>query len=122
MADEASASPSSSDRDPIERLADSFIGRFRAGERPSIEEYAVKYPELADEIRELLPALVELELNDSPGRHGDREHRGESARSATPPCGPAINWATTSSSARSAGAGWGSSTRRCSSRWAGTWR
>ena len=32
-----------------------------AGERPSIEEYAAKYPELADEIRELLPALVELE-------------------------------------------------------------
>ncbi len=67
MADEASASPSSSDRDPIERLADSFIARFRAGERPSIEEYALKYPELAGEIRELLPALVELELNDSPG-------------------------------------------------------
>ena len=73
MADEASASPSSSDRDPIERLADSFIARFRAGERPSIEEYAIKYPELADEIRELLPALVELELNDIARRHGDRE-------------------------------------------------
>ena len=51
------------DRDPIEQLADSFIARFRAGERPSIEEYAAKYPDLADDIRELLPALVELELN-----------------------------------------------------------
>src|SRR3954469_15100021 len=67
MADEESVSSSSFDRDPIERLADSFIARFRAGERPSIEEYASKYPELADEIRELLPALVELELNQSPG-------------------------------------------------------
>src|SRR5262249_32589651 len=28
--------------------------------------YASKHPELADEIRELLPALVELELNHSP--------------------------------------------------------
>src|SRR5262245_22959791 len=67
MADEASASSSSSDRDPIERLADSFIARFRAGERPSVEEYALKYPDLAAEIRDLLPALVELELNQSPG-------------------------------------------------------
>ena len=47
-------------------LADSFIARFRPGERPSIEEYAAKYPELADEIRELLPALVELELRRRP--------------------------------------------------------
>jgi serine/threonine protein kinase/predicted Zn-dependent protease len=67
MADDASPSSSSCDRDPIERLADSFMARFRAGERPSVEEYAAKYPELASEIRELLPALVELELNQSPG-------------------------------------------------------
>ena len=58
---------SSDDRDPIELLADSFIARFRSGERPSIEEYALKYPELAEEIRAILPALVELELNQSPG-------------------------------------------------------
>jgi serine/threonine protein kinase/tetratricopeptide (TPR) repeat protein len=63
----ASATPSSEDRDPIELLADSFIARFRSGERPSIDEYASKYPELADEIRAILPALVELELNQSPG-------------------------------------------------------
>jgi serine/threonine protein kinase/predicted Zn-dependent protease len=54
-------SESSSDRDPIERLADSFLARFRAGERPSIDEYVAKYPELADEIRELLPALARIE-------------------------------------------------------------
>ena len=41
------------------------------GERPSIDEYARKYPELADEIRELLPALVELEREPVDGRHGD---------------------------------------------------
>jgi serine/threonine protein kinase/tetratricopeptide (TPR) repeat protein len=68
MAGDASASSSSSsDRDPIERLADSFIARFRAGERPRIDEYALAYPELAEEIRDLLPALVELEINQSPG-------------------------------------------------------
>ncbi len=48
-------------RDAIEELADSFVARLRAGERPSIEEYARRYPELADEVRELLPALVLLE-------------------------------------------------------------
>src|SRR5262245_43472665 len=58
-------SDSSADRDPIEKLADSFLARFRRGERPSIEEYAAQHPELADEIRELLPALVMLEQEKS---------------------------------------------------------
>src|SRR4051794_29501316 len=49
------------DRDPVERLADSFIARYRRGERPSIDEYAAKYPELADSIRDLLHALVVME-------------------------------------------------------------
>ena len=61
MADE-----SATDRDTIEQLADSFVTRFRAGERPSIEEFAGQYPELAEELRELLPALVLLEQNASP--------------------------------------------------------
>jgi hypothetical protein len=54
-------SDSSADRDPIELLADSFVARFRAGERPSIEEYVARHPDLAEEIRELLPALVMIE-------------------------------------------------------------
>ncbi len=52
---------SEAERDPIEVMAESFLERFRRGERPSIDEYAAKYPDLADEIRELLPALVQLE-------------------------------------------------------------
>ncbi len=40
----ASATPSSEDRDPIELLADSFIARFRSGERPSIDDYAAQVP------------------------------------------------------------------------------
>ena len=58
-------SDSTSDRDPIEMLADSFLARFRRGERPSVEDYAAQHPELADEIRELLPALVMLEQDKS---------------------------------------------------------
>ena len=54
-------SESTVDRDPFEVVAASFLARYRAGERPSIEEYAAKYPELADQIRALLPALVMVE-------------------------------------------------------------
>jgi serine/threonine protein kinase/WD40 repeat protein len=51
----------SSDREPVEQLAESFLARFRAGERPSLSEYTAAHPELADQIRELFPALVEME-------------------------------------------------------------
>jgi eukaryotic-like serine/threonine-protein kinase len=51
----------SADRDPFEGVAESFLARFRAGERPSIAEYAARHPELADQIRKLLPALVMVE-------------------------------------------------------------
>ena len=33
--------------------------RYRRGERPALAEYTDRYPELADEIRELFPALVD---------------------------------------------------------------
>jgi WD40 repeat protein/tetratricopeptide (TPR) repeat protein len=52
---------SNSDREPIDELAESFVARFRAGERPSLTEYTAAHPELADRIRELFPALVEME-------------------------------------------------------------
>jgi WD40 repeat protein/serine/threonine protein kinase len=51
------------DRDPFEVVAESFMARFRTGEHPSIEEYASRHPELADQIRKLLPALVMVELD-----------------------------------------------------------
>jgi serine/threonine protein kinase len=54
-------SEDSLDRDPFEGVAESFLARYRAGERPGIEEYVARYPELADQIRRLLPALVMVE-------------------------------------------------------------
>jgi eukaryotic-like serine/threonine-protein kinase len=45
----------------LTRLADEFAARYRAGERPPLEEYIQRYPELADDIRELFPAMVEIE-------------------------------------------------------------
>jgi serine/threonine protein kinase/WD40 repeat protein len=52
---------SSADRDPLDRLAEEFVARFRAGERPSVEEYAARLPGREDEVRDLFPALVEME-------------------------------------------------------------
>jgi eukaryotic-like serine/threonine-protein kinase len=52
---------SSSANDPLGPVLESFLGRFRQGERPSLTEYIERYPGLADQIRELLPALVEME-------------------------------------------------------------
>jgi serine/threonine protein kinase/formylglycine-generating enzyme required for sulfatase activity len=52
----------SEDRDVLlNRLADEFAGRHRAGQRPSVEDYCDRYPILADDIRSLFPAMVELE-------------------------------------------------------------
>jgi serine/threonine protein kinase/formylglycine-generating enzyme required for sulfatase activity len=47
--------------DPFGEIADEFVEAFRRGNRPSVEEFAQRYPEHADEIREMLPALVLME-------------------------------------------------------------
>ncbi len=49
------------DRNPVEALADEFMKRQRAGERPKVEEYCVLHPELADEIRDVFPMLIQME-------------------------------------------------------------
>jgi serine/threonine protein kinase/WD40 repeat protein len=48
-------------RDPVEQLAEEFLDRYRRGERPSLSEYTLRYPELADDVRRLFPALVLME-------------------------------------------------------------
>src|SRR5439155_3085195 len=55
------------DRDPFEVVAESFLARYRAGERPSIEDLAARHPGLAGPIRKLLPALVRIERDLSVG-------------------------------------------------------
>jgi WD40 repeat protein/serine/threonine protein kinase len=51
----------SSARDPVEELAEEFAARYRRGELPTLSEYTDKYPHLADQIREVFPALVVME-------------------------------------------------------------
>jgi serine/threonine protein kinase/WD40 repeat protein len=48
-------------RDPVEELAETFLERYRRGERPSLSEFIARAPEHADEIRDLFPALVLME-------------------------------------------------------------
>lgn len=55
---------SSADRDPVEVLAEEFLARRRKGEMPALSEYTRRHPDLADEIREVFPALVLMEKAD----------------------------------------------------------
>jgi tetratricopeptide (TPR) repeat protein len=54
-------SDSASGSDPLARLADDFLERCRRGEKPALTEYTARHPELAEEIRELFPALAMME-------------------------------------------------------------
>ena len=56
---------------PLDRLAEEFVRRYRCGEQPSLTEYCERYPEFADDIRELFPALVMMEK----ARSGDGVER-----------------------------------------------
>jgi WD40 repeat protein len=50
-----------SPRSPVEELAEEFRARLRRGESPDLTEYITRYPELAEQIRDLFPALVGIE-------------------------------------------------------------
>ena len=58
-------SEDSSATDPVGKLAEGFVARYRRGERPSLAEYTDQFPELADRIREVFPMLVVMEEADS---------------------------------------------------------
>lgn len=48
-------------REPLEILISRFTDAVRRGKRPSVEEYALRYGEWADEIREMFPLIESLE-------------------------------------------------------------
>ena len=58
------------DRDPLEALAAEFVERHRRGERPKVSEYAQKYPEMADDIRDLFPTIAAMERARNKGNSG----------------------------------------------------
>jgi WD40 repeat protein/serine/threonine protein kinase len=54
-------SESSSERNPVEELAEEFLARCRRGERPALSEYTNRYPQWAEKIRSLFPLLIDME-------------------------------------------------------------
>lgn len=54
-------SSDSHDYELIDQLAEEFASRYRKGERPSVKEYCDRYPSIAKDLREMLPALAEVE-------------------------------------------------------------
>jgi eukaryotic-like serine/threonine-protein kinase len=48
-------------REPIEVLATEFLDKLNRGESPSMDEYALNHPELADQILELFPVISAME-------------------------------------------------------------
>lgn len=45
----------------LDLLVEEYAARYRRGERPALEEYVRRHPELEDELREYLPAVAEME-------------------------------------------------------------
>jgi eukaryotic-like serine/threonine-protein kinase len=45
----------------VDEVAEEFACRWRAGERPTVEEYAGRFPLLAEQIRAVLPAVAMME-------------------------------------------------------------
>ena len=64
--------------DLLDQLAEEFAERLRRGERPSLEEYTDRYPELAQEIRELFPAMVKVEQAEDLRQAEDAAMTGDS--------------------------------------------
>ncbi len=52
---------SSSHRNVVEVLAEQFVERYRQGDRPPLSEYMRNYPDIADEIEDLFPAMLMME-------------------------------------------------------------
>jgi len=62
-------SSASSGVDPLDDLAEEFLERCRRGRPPALTEYTEKYPELAERIRSVFPALVIMdEIGSGPGQ------------------------------------------------------
>src|SRR3954449_13226370 len=74
---------SSDDRDPVERLAEEFVARHRRGECPLPAEYAERYPQWAERIHVLFPALLLMEHH-KPGA-GDQTDSSEDAGARAAP-------------------------------------
>src|SRR5205823_757166 len=79
-----STSAGSRDYGRFDELAEEFAERYRRGERPSLQEYVDRLPEMAAEIREMFPALVEVE-------QAEGDARGEASPRPPPTVAPRVS-------------------------------
>ena len=56
--------------DPVGPLADEFLARHRRGEGPAVADYAERYPEHAERIKQLFPMLLAMEEAGADGSLG----------------------------------------------------
>ncbi|HKB36453.1 MAG TPA: hypothetical protein VKD72_08370, partial [Gemmataceae bacterium] len=70
--------------DPLGQIADEFVAAFRRGKRPSVEEFARRYPEYADDIRDMLPALVLMEQAKSGDDTSGQRRQAKTSTTALP--------------------------------------
>ena len=47
--------------DQLEKIAEEFAAKLRAGERPSVERYVQRYPALAPDLEDLLTSVEMME-------------------------------------------------------------
>jgi hypothetical protein len=82
----------------VSQAADEFLASIDQGESPDVEAYAVRFPQVADVLRFVLPALRRA-----------RQTPAKNPLTATEQCRSSTdNWVTFGSSAKSDAAAWGS--------------
>ncbi len=65
-------------------LAEEFLERYRKGQRPSLKEYTERHPSLADEIREVFPAMAMMEQIAVADDSLERDRTGSAAVALAP--------------------------------------
>jgi hypothetical protein len=109
--------PSSSGKyNLLDQIAEEFAQRIRRGERPCLQEYQQRHPDLAEEIQDLFPALVEVE-------QADADRPEPLSRQGTVPQAPPLHQVGDYRLLREVGrGGMGWSTRPSRCRWGGASR
>jgi tetratricopeptide (TPR) repeat protein len=72
----------SRDYELVDQLVEEFAQRYALGERPAIKEYCDRYPHVADLLRELLPAMAQIEQV--------KEGLAEAEEKPAPPAAPPL--------------------------------
>ena len=104
-----------SEADPLVDLAKEFAVRYRRGERPSLSDYVRRYPEQAERIQRIFPAMVAME------RLGSAEEWSGTAAGAYRRPEPPLD--RLGSRRAACARRWGAAgTCRCSVSWARRWR